>query len=887
MKFIKEHWPLFIIILLGLVPLIWFKDGYIVAGGDSYIYLDPSKNIYHYSYSWFDKLDSGMPSSAKPTLFPFSFFWLVLKKIGFSLVNIQRVWTVFHFMFPGVFMYLLIRFLYKPPDKGKYAALAGSVLYMFNYLVITDAFQIATRPISVFLPLMLLLWIKGLSQSRFSLKYSSAIALVSLLYGTANINVAFVGALYIVLFIYFLYFILTTKRYKHAFSFAFLSVFFIFLVNLWWLTDFYFSSIKINQEIIGVVRSYNFLGATPISEAFRTMGFWAFRTMNGNFPLVPFAHFFYQPPLLFMTFMIPLLGLASLLFISRNKIKVFFIFLALLGVFLSKGTNPPFGFIYQYFYDKIPGFSAYREPFAKFTIISVFAFSVLIGFFCGDFIKYLREKTKGTLAPALFLTILIFTFLANSYPLILGENIQSKEWYQDTRVSLFVKVPDYWRKAEDWFKKNNSTAKVLLFPKTHYSQKYNWELGMATGDPVAVQFLPNPLIRNTDNIFNNENRLVRLIYQLLYLGEKVNLFPYFDLFDVDFVLQQNDIVPEDDTGVFNPAIMAKILDSQKSLKPVITFGQLNFKPVDGLEALKVYSVSRDYPLKQIYLPEEVIYVFGKLESFPDIFSFFQYGGNESYYFLDDQGVVSDQLSQIASKFLINLKNKRVVGKTDADFLYQFSVPRNANYKLLINEYLFESASKTGGEKEYYLSFNNKNVVPSAVVGGWQLVDLGSVNKGEQEIQTNLPVNEIPENYLTSPFWLIEDTVLEKQDPSFSGEGILSYKKINPSKYTVDITGVKKPFVLVLGQTYHREWKIYFNNKIIKADHFLINGYANGWYVEPSLFASGENFTFDLVYRPQKFADVGNAISLVVIFLLLFNLILIMTKEKANSRKERV
>ncbi len=60
-----------------------------------------------------------------------------------------------------------------------------------------------------------------------------------------------------------------------------------------------------------------------------------------------------------------------------NKIQVYFIILALIGVFLSKGTNPPFGIIYEYLFTHVPGFVLFRDP-TKFYILTILSYSILI-----------------------------------------------------------------------------------------------------------------------------------------------------------------------------------------------------------------------------------------------------------------------------------------------------------------------------------------------------------------------------------------------------------------------------------------------------------------------------------------------------------------------------
>ena len=270
--FFKRNWPLLILILLGLIPLWWFREGYIYAGGDNTIYINPSATFFNFHFSWIDKIDTGAPNLIKAIAFPFSFFFFYLAKLGFSLVNAQRLWVVLHFMLPGVTMYFLIRQIYDSSfKKGAIAALFGSLLFMFNPLVMMDAFSLGLRPLLVFSPLLLLFLMKGLEQKKFSLKYPSLIALVTVLNSTANINLSFSIPVYFVLFFYLIFFMVKTKRFKQALFFSFSTLVLALLVNLWWISDSLLAMVGSN-DIITVIRSYNFLERSSIFETFRLMG---------------------------------------------------------------------------------------------------------------------------------------------------------------------------------------------------------------------------------------------------------------------------------------------------------------------------------------------------------------------------------------------------------------------------------------------------------------------------------------------------------------------------------------------------------------------------------------------------------------------------------------
>jgi len=112
---------------------------------------------------------------------------------------------------------------------------------------------------------------------------------------------------------------------------------------------------------------------------------------------------------------------------------------------------------------------------------------------------------------------------------------------------------------------------------------------------------------------------------------------------------------------------------------------------------------------------------------------------------------------------------------------------------------------------------------------------------------------------------------------------ITFKRINPTKYDVRVQGAKSPFWLVFSESFDEQWRVYkvqsskfkvqslFDN--IVADypklgvkeaghlqrftpldirylfrrtdvkkHYLVNGYANGWYLEPKKLALGENLS---------------------------------------------
>jgi hypothetical protein len=125
---------------------------------------------------------------------------------------------------------------------------------------------------------------------------------------------------------------------------------------------------------------------------------------------------------------------------------------------------------------------------------------------------------------------------------------------------------------------------------------------------------------------------------------------------------------------------------------------------------------------------------------------------------------------------------------------------------------------------------------------------------------------------------------------------IGFKKINPTRYIVDVRRAKGPFALVFSESFHEGWKAYVRplavnhepltvntelwsalwsawedrgNRIEIKDHFVVNGYANGWIVlkqfkvqDSKLKVEGnrEDFQIVLEFKPQRLFEIGLIVS---------------------------
>ena len=135
MKFPKfnRYWlEIIFILLVGLVPLLWFKGGYLAAGHDMSYPLAPIDFWLDRLYVWTDRIGSfgSNQTDAIPGLFNHG-LQALFYGLTDSMIVAQRLDFIFWFTLPGIAMYILLRSLY--PKKEDYPTrISGTLFYMLK-----------------------------------------------------------------------------------------------------------------------------------------------------------------------------------------------------------------------------------------------------------------------------------------------------------------------------------------------------------------------------------------------------------------------------------------------------------------------------------------------------------------------------------------------------------------------------------------------------------------------------------------------------------------------------------------------------------------------------------------------------------------------------------
>jgi len=152
---------------------------------------------------------------------------------------------------------------------------------------------------------------------------------------------------------------------------------------------------------------------------------------------------------------------------------------------------------------------------------------------------------------------------------------------------------------------------------------------------------------------------------------------------------------------------------------------------------------------------------------------------------------------------------------------------------------------------------------------------------------NFKLIEIPD--LSAAYYLVSDPGVNLIEPKS-----VSFDLINPTKKLVHIKGATTPFFLAMSESYHSDWQLELNdakvqglldswwpfvkpNVVASEYHYQLNGFLNGWYVDPATLctdtgascaknADGSyDIEMEIEFTPQRWFYLGLIISGATLF----------------------
>lgn len=407
----KKHTvPLLLLVSIALfVYWRWFFTSGILTYGDFTVdFPAREKEFFSFPLLWhaaglFGFSDIGL------TFWPFLWMTGLLAALHFPPPAIERIIFLWPTALISLFSsYCLSYYIFK----NKKAAVVSALVFSFNTSFLTTLTGILTVSTAVsFFPLITLFFMLLLERKRII--YALLTGLTAFILGFYDFRMLYM--IFWVLLFYFLYHLIfltdqreQVKSIKKLILLLSVLLAEVVILNAYW----FLGLVNTNSIINNNFFTRSLIGGDLVDIA-KSISLFLYLWTNAKY------YAFVVQPIPFYFWFVPFFAFLGLLYHKRNKKIAFFAIVALLGIFLSKQSNPPFATTYLWLYAHLPGFNAFRES-TKFYYLIMFGYSILIA----GFIAFLSEWAKKTIQKRInaFLVFFISTiFLINTKPLITGE----------------------------------------------------------------------------------------------------------------------------------------------------------------------------------------------------------------------------------------------------------------------------------------------------------------------------------------------------------------------------------------------------------------------------------------------------------------------------------
>ncbi len=607
---------LYIVILPIFIYWIWFFKFDILTYGDwGFFFKESQLTLFSLPYIWVESSFGSIFLSAS-SYFSYLFMGLLGFLNNFSISErIIYFWPSIIFASTG--SYILINKILN----NKLAAIISSFVYCYNtYFILGRTGHLTLMVAFSLAPLIFYLFIRTLEEKKIKLVIITG--LISFICATYEFR-----AFYIIAFVLFFYFIyysffieqFSLKTFLKNVKFALLPMALVFLTNLYWILGlFQTSSITSNTIFNRGLFGNSFMNILRSITLFHP--FWT-GTKLESFVVQPIPFYFW---------LIPTFAIIGLILNRKNKNVLFFSFISLLGIFLTKQVGEPFPHAYQWLYDHFPGFNAFRES-SKFYFLIAFGYSVLIGSFISWLWRNWNKNQWQKLTKYSLILLIAGLFLWNIKSIITGEI---------GTLSVPRYVPNDYLILKDFLLKQSKYFRTIYVPRdSRWGIYINEKPKISNIDVIGSEW------KNLLETYNKDGELIQ--------NNIINAFrlPFAnDLFDVSSIkyaiVPLQDIANDNDFFIYyggdkNPDIHQWYIDQLDKISWL--------KKIDiGTKNLVVYE-NENY--------KEPIFSFSKLYDFDSInnldskFNFINKKLNTDFFFnVDDKKTNDQSLIKLSNPF---------------------------------------------------------------------------------------------------------------------------------------------------------------------------------------------------------------------------------------------
>ncbi len=872
-----------------------------VANDFPYMFTESVKEGFNFPQVW-SRTGENMGEYRVLTLWawPIDFVYGFIGSLGFDFSILEHILGIFPIFILGAWSILNLLEYYK---IGKLGKLVGTLFYLLNtyILLIVDGGQITVGLAYAFMPMAFLNFVKSID-SNFRQKIIAGIS-ISIL---GFFDIRFIYILMILLSIKFLYdFCFTSNKVSMLLNWvlsASITSVLLLGANLYWILPTILVTTPSLPDTYNRIAQTSFLSFTQFKHSLLLLQPHWYMNVFGRIP--PFNKEF---------LLIPILVFSATFLKIRDGRVWFWSIIALISVFLTKGTNQPFPGIYAWFFTHVPGFSLFRDS-TKFFFLVALSYSVLIAFTVDEVTS--RFSRLKIVFPCLVIIYLLFLIR----PVYLGKmtGIFSEPRYKD----------DYFLAAVT-IEKDDKFGRILWVPSRS-------PLGFSSPEHPVVEVSRieslRPFAVGTVGAYESQN----FIREANYMGE------LFDIAGIKYIAYpsldpKRDDMAEEKVQYYEtflsqignlPWVEKKISDipipiyKTKESKGKF-FLSSNTYFVIGSDKIyqDIKNLGAKFSNNALVFAEESQGLANRISDAPDakiisynksiIDLFMAFANKDKFIFPSSVLDFSPNITGWWKRETVDfvwlrdfLQQKYGIDNLDFDYGGGWAIAEGSRELSIVNKefskgkvlYARVMQSSKGGEVDFYQGDKLIGVVDTKVktpekvtiklTGSkgvldkhfeydkadfhWLRIGIFSENgsvmiktKGDINIVDSLAVlTTEDEKELIQKATTLENEgkvldwdrlgVVEKEN-LFSGEtkAIVSYKTISPTHYKITIKGLAKPTTLFFSETFDSGWEL--NSK----KGYKLYSLMNGFWVDKD----GE---YDLYFTPQKYVLPGLAISILTL-----------------------
>ena len=566
----KTHilYVIFLLIFSCLLTLFWFREGKIMAAAESGIPFYNFKSDYQNTHLAWNEYIVGGPSVYTIATNPSYFLLLKLNDFGVSSLNLEIGFFTLCIFMAALGVFLLLKILF--PNSSYLVIFISTLFYLANPISQANVWNRFLYNHTLFfcsLPIFIYMFWKGTINKNF--KFSFYTSIFSVIISYAISAPAFLVVLWICFSLIALLNIFFLKDKFFIIKYFLLTLFLFLVFNSWWISQVvagYFLQFRIAQDTQLFTASGNLDALQSLSARLgnlRDIARFAHASVSKNN---------FLDNLIGYSFFIAITVEVTKFIKFREQKNYLVVLLFLVSIIFMMGSNPPFGGLYSFLFNKIVLFQFLRNPFEKFSFVFSLSSALLLGSFSQSLVK----------RKILFIVIIsLFLFWGRDF--FLGSVFSVKE--KGENINYSISVPDDYEIANNILK--DSESRVFALPFTEEGILTSWQDKYLGVEPYR-DLLDVPAISlNTSIPFYSQ--IAKYIFGQQRSTEVLDFFPYFDT---------------------NYLILRHDLDYKSRGLPSTT--DLNFlirnmnKKHDG-DILDIYDVPQEYQWGRFYISNRFIY----------------------------------------------------------------------------------------------------------------------------------------------------------------------------------------------------------------------------------------------------------------------------------------